>query len=93
MRCRYIPVYLLLAYSSADEWKVYGNPMIKELEENAVEEDFINGAVTNVIAVADDFAPCAVGDSPREALHRMQILLNIVEVHGIQNVNVTNVNC
>jgi hypothetical protein len=53
-------------YSSADEWKVYGNPMIKELEENAVEEDFINGAVTNVIAVADDVAPCAVGDSPIE---------------------------
>ena len=72
-------------YSSADEWKVYGNPMIKEIEENAVKEDFIAGAVTNVIAVADDVAPCAVGETPREALHRMQILLNIVEVHGTQN--------
>ena len=71
-------------YSSADEWKVYGNPMIKEIEENGVEEDIIAGCVTNVIAVADDVAPCASGKTPREAIHRMQLLLNIVEVHGEQ---------
>ena len=72
-------------YSSADEWKLYGNPMIKEIEANASEEDLIAGVATNVIAVADDVAPCAIGETPREALHRMQILLNIVEVHGVQN--------
>ena len=72
-------------YSSADEWKLYGNPMIAELEEHGVKEDIISGAVTNVIAVADDVAPCATADTPREVLHRMQTLLNVVEVHGIQN--------
>jgi hypothetical protein len=72
-------------YSSADEWKVYGNPMIKDLEDHGVKEDIIAGSVTNVIAVADDVAPCAIADNPREVLHRMQILLNVVEVHGVQN--------
>ena len=55
---------------------------IKEIEDNA---DFIAGAVPNVILVADDVVPCAVVETPREAFHRMQILLNIVEVHGTQN--------
>jgi hypothetical protein len=72
-------------YSSADEWKLYGNPMIAELEEHGVKDDIISGAVTNVIAVADDVAPCTMADTPREVLHRMQTLLNVVEVHGIQN--------
>ena len=72
-------------YSSADEWKVYGDPMIREIEDNCVKEDIIAGAATNVIAVADDVAPCATGNNPREAIHRMQLLLNIVEVHGVQN--------
>ena len=72
-------------YSSADEWKVYGNPMLKDLEDHSVNEDIIAGTVTNVIAVADDVAPCAVADNPRDVIHRMQILLNIVEVHGVQN--------
>ena len=71
-------------YSSADEWKVYGNPMIQEIEKNGVDDDIIAGTVTNVIAVADDVAPCASGKNPREAIHRMQLLLNIVEVHGTQ---------
>ena len=56
--------------------------MIKEIEANAREEDLIAGVATNVIAVADDVTPCAIGETPREALYRMQILLNIVEVHG-----------
>ena len=72
-------------YSSKDEWKVYGNPMLKELEKNAIKEDFIAGAPTNVNPVDDDVATCSVGETPREALHRMQLLLNNVEVHGTQN--------
>ena len=59
--------------------------MLKDLEEHSVNEDIIAGTVTNVIAVADDVAPCAVADNPRDVIHRMQILLNIVEVHGVQN--------
>ena len=72
-------------YSSAEEWKIYGNPMIKDLEMHGDEMDTIAGCMTNVIAIADDVAPCAVGAQPRDALHRMQILLNIVEVHGTQS--------
>ena len=72
-------------YSSADEWKLYGNPMLKDLEANAVSEGFIANSATNVITVADDVAPCAVADNARDVLHRMQLLLNIVETHGIQN--------
>ena len=72
-------------YSSADEWKIYGNPMIKDIEKHSHSEDYMANVVTNVIAIADDVAPCAIGDSPREAIHRMQLLLNIVENHGEQN--------
>ena len=72
-------------YSSADEWKVIGNPMIKDLEANCNKEDFIAGMPTNVIVIADDVAPCAMAESPREVVHRMQLLLNIVEDHGVQN--------
>ena len=66
-------------YSSADKWKLYGNPMIKELEQHSVKEDIIAGSVTNVIAVADDVAPCAIAENPREVIHRMQLLLNVVK--------------
>ena len=59
--------------------------MIKEIEEHGVEEDLIAGVVENVIAVADDVAPCSTGKTPRDAIHSMQLLLNIVEVHGTQN--------
>ena len=72
-------------YSSADEWKTYGNPMIKDLEANCMKEDFIDGVPTNVTVIADDVAPCAMAENPREVVHRMQLLLNIVEVHGVQN--------
>ena len=72
-------------YSSAEEWKVYGNPMIKDLEAHSNKEDFIAGVATNVIVIADDVAPCTMAESPREVIHRMQLLLNIVEVHGDQN--------
>ena len=45
----------------------------------------IAGAETNVIAIADDVAPCATGDDPRDALHKMQLLLNVVENQGTQH--------
>ena len=59
--------------------------MIQELEHHSVKEDIIAGSVTNVIAVADDVAPCAIAANPREVIHRMQLLLNVVEVHRVQN--------
>ena len=36
------------------------------------------------MALADDCAPTVTDAEPREALHKMQILLNIVEHHGTQ---------
>ena len=72
-------------YSSANEWKLYGNPMIADLELHGREEDLMAGSMTNTIAIADDVAPCATAVDPRDAIHRMQLLLNIVEDHGTQN--------
>ena len=34
---------------------------------------------TNVIAIADDVAPCTEAATPRDVVHNMQLLLNIVE--------------
>ena len=59
--------------------------MLKDLEANTVADDFLANSVTNVIAVADDVAPCAIAHDARDVLHRMQILLNIVQTHGVQN--------
>ena len=72
-------------YSSADEWKLYGNKMLLNLEEQCTNLDIMAGAETNVIAIADDVAPCATGDDPRDALHKMQLLLNVVEDQGTQH--------
>ena len=36
------------------------------------------------MAVADDVALCATVDHPRDVLHQMQLLLNVVEDHGTQ---------
>ena len=72
-------------YSSADEWKLYGNPMIEDLELHGRTEDLMAGAMTNVIAIADDVAPCVTAENPRDVIHRMQLLLDIVEDHGTQN--------
>ena len=66
-------------YYSADDWKLYGNPMLINLEEYCGNEDIIAGTKMNVITIADDVAPCASADTPREALHNMQLLLNIVQ--------------
>ena len=49
--------------------------MIKDLEENSKKEDFIAGVGTNVIAIADDVAPCAEAVTPREALHNITMVL------------------
>ena len=58
--------------------------MIHQLEKNAKEPDIISGVSTSCVAVADDVAPCATASSPRDAIHQMQLLLNIVEDHGTQ---------
>jgi hypothetical protein len=70
--------------SSADEWKVYNNEMIKDIEGACTDSDMVSNLPTNCVAVADDVAPTVTGDTPREALHQLQILLNIVEAHGEQ---------
>ena len=70
--------------SSADEWKLYNNDMIRDLELACTKEDYIAGVPTTVVAVADDVAPSATASSPREAIHKLQLLLNVVETHGTQ---------
>ena len=70
--------------SSADEWKIYNNEMIRNIEEACPESDLVSNIPTNCVAVADDVAPTITADTPREALHKMQTLLNIVEAHGEQ---------
>ena len=70
--------------ASADEWKLYNNEMISQLEKYATEDDQISNVPTSCVAVADDVAPCATATQPRDALHQMQLLLNIVEDHGEQ---------
>ena len=48
--------------SSADEWKVYNNDMIKSIEDACTESDFVANIRTNCVAVADDVAPTVTGD-------------------------------
>jgi hypothetical protein len=59
--------------------------MIDDLELHGRTEDLMAGAMTNIIAIADDVSPCASAENPREAIHQMQLLHNIVEDHGIRN--------
>ena len=42
------------------------------------------GHPTSVVALADDCAPTVTDADPRTVLHKMQLLLNIVECHGSQ---------
>ena len=56
--------------------------MIEDLESHNHKEDLMAGSVTNVIAIADDVAPFTTAENPREAIHMMQMLLNIVEDMG-----------
>jgi hypothetical protein len=58
--------------------------MVSQLEQYASEPDTISGIATSCVAVADDVAPCATANHPRDAIHQMQILLNVVEDHGTQ---------
>ena len=48
--------------ASGDEWKIYNNEMINQLELQASEADKISGISTSVVAVADDVAPVATAD-------------------------------
>ena len=50
--------------ASADEWKVYNNLMIEQLEQCATEQDQVSGIPTSCFAVADDVAPCATAVHP-----------------------------
>ena len=70
--------------SAAEEFKLYNNEMVKELELACPDTDFMAGHPTSVVALADDCAPTVTDAEPREVLHKMQILLNIVEYHGTQ---------
>ena len=65
------------------EYKFYVNPMVSDLEKNCG-DDRIAGHPSSVVAVADDVAPTSRGILPREALHNLQNLLNIVEDWGHQ---------
>ena len=58
--------------------------MIKQLELCAKKPDFVSGIPTSCVAIADDVAPCATASHPRDAIHQMQLLLNIVEDQGTQ---------
>ena len=58
--------------------------MIKDLENACTESDMVSNLPTNCVTVADDVASTVTGDSPREALHKLQTLVNIVEAHGEQ---------
>ena len=33
----------------------------------------------------DDVAPCATAENPKDSIHSMQLVLNILEEHGTQN--------
>ena len=65
------------------EYRQYVKPMVTQLEENC-ENDQIGGHPTNVVALADDIAPTSIGKHPREAIHRLQNMLYIVEDWGTQ---------
>ena len=68
--------------SSADEWTIYNNKMIEDLESACTESGRVSNLPTNCVAVADDVAHTVTADNPTEALHKLHILLNIVEAHG-----------
>ena len=40
--------------ANGDEWKLYNNQMIKQLEEEATDNDKISGIPTTCVAVVDD---------------------------------------
>ena len=70
--------------SASEEFKNYNNEMVRELEQACPDTDIMAGHPTSVVALADDCAPSVTDPEPREVLHKMQLLLNIVECHGKQ---------
>ena len=56
--------------------------MVKVLQLTFSERDMLADHPTSVVALADDCAPSATDPKPRDVLHKKQILLNIVEIHG-----------
>ena len=46
--------------SSAEEWKVYNNDMINDIEGACTESDTISNLPTNCVKVADDVAPIVI---------------------------------
>jgi hypothetical protein len=70
--------------SAAEEYKLYNNEMVRDLELACPNTDFMAGHPTSVVALADDCAPTVTDADPRDVLHKMQLLLNIVECHGSQ---------
>ena len=59
--------------SSAEEWKVYNNAMIADIEKACTENDMIENLQTNCVTVADDVVPTVTGDTGREAVHELQL--------------------
>ena len=70
--------------SAAEEYKLYNNEMVSDLELACTNTDMMAGHPTSVVALADDCAPTVTDTDPRDVLHKMQLLLNIVECHGKQ---------
>ena len=70
--------------SSAEEYKNYNNEMVRDLEQACTNTDMVAGHSTSVVALADDLSPTVTDSDPRDVLHKMQIMLNIVEIHGSQ---------
>ena len=68
--------------SAAEEFKLYNNEMVRDLELACTKSDMMAGHPTSVVALADDCAPTVTDSDPRDVLHKMQILLNIE--HGSQ---------
>ena len=46
--------------------------------------DIMAGHPTSLVALANDCAPTTTDVNPQDVLHKMQLLLNIVECHGSQ---------
>ena len=69
--------------SASEEYKNYNNEMVRELERACTDTYMMAGHPTSVVALADG-APTVTDSAPREVLHKMQILINIVETHGSQ---------
>lgn len=65
------------------ECKLYNNEMVRELELACPTTDFMAGHPTSVVALAD-LAPTVMDTCTRDVLHKIQLLLNIVEGHGRQ---------